>query len=135
MNIGISFYRLNEVFLPTLIFLLVSMSCGDSAAENGTYQVMTTYSTTTSADPCTYEICRMSADVCKLRIDFTVRISHCDVEKFDQSIFYFISNSLSMFNVFNSWTQGSGQIDTGQLGSLNLSVPSTFGSLGTYFFI
>lgn len=48
-----------------------SMSCGDSAAENGTYQVMTTYSTTTTADPCTYEICRMSADVCKLRIDFT----------------------------------------------------------------
>jgi len=48
-----------------------AMSCGDSASENCTYQAMTSYSTTTDSDPCTYEICRLSADVCKLRIDFT----------------------------------------------------------------
>ena len=55
------------------------MSCGDSASENCTYQAMTSYSTTTDSDPCTYEICRLSADVCKLRIDFSVRISDCDI--------------------------------------------------------
>merc|ERR1711953_118242 len=47
-----------------------SLACGGSASENNTYAIMSSYSTTSDADPCTYTICKNSASICKLRIDF-----------------------------------------------------------------
>jgi len=49
-----------------------SLSCGGSASENNTYAIVTTYSTSTDADPCIYSFCKTSSDICKLRIDFEI---------------------------------------------------------------
>ena len=35
---------------------------------------MTSYSTTSDADPCTYTFCKTSSDICKLRIDFDTMV-------------------------------------------------------------
>merc|ERR1719187_19741 len=48
-----------------------SMGCGTTASENCTYHIITTYSTLTDPTPCTYTVCPIDADICKLRIDFT----------------------------------------------------------------
>lgn len=48
-----------------------SLACGSSSTENRTYHSVTSFSSTTDSSPCVYEICPSSADVCKLRIDFS----------------------------------------------------------------
>ena len=49
----------------------VSLTCGQTSAENCTYITMSSV-TSTSPDPCTYTICRCSSDVCRIRFDFMV---------------------------------------------------------------
>ena len=52
--------------------LTVALACGGSASENQTYLVQSSVTTLTS--PCTYTICPCSANICRIRFDFTVRI-------------------------------------------------------------
>merc|ERR1712117_401028 len=47
-----------------------SISCGSSSSANNTYAIISSYSTSTDPDPCTYKFCKTNSDVCKLRIDF-----------------------------------------------------------------
>ena len=47
-----------------------SISCGSSSSANNSYAIISSYSTTSDKDPCTYTFCRLSSDICKLRIDF-----------------------------------------------------------------
>ena len=47
-----------------------TLSCGGTSSSNNSYAIISSYSTTSDADPCTYTFCRMNSDVCKLRIDF-----------------------------------------------------------------
>jgi len=51
-----------------------SLSCGATSSENNTYAIMSSYSTTTDPNPCTYTFCRSSADICKLRIDMDTMV-------------------------------------------------------------
>ena len=44
-----------------------TLSCGATTSENNTYATITTFSTTTDSDPCTYTYCKSSTDICKLR--------------------------------------------------------------------
>ena len=44
-----------------------SLSCGATTTANTSYATITSYSTTTDADPCIYKFCKTSQDVCKLR--------------------------------------------------------------------
>ena len=44
-----------------------SLSCGATTTANTSYATITSYSTTTDADPCIYKFCKTSVDVCKLR--------------------------------------------------------------------
>ena len=53
-------------------YLTVALACGGSASENQTYLVQSSVTTLTS--PCTYTICPCSANICRIRFDFTVRI-------------------------------------------------------------
>jgi len=48
----------------------ITLACGGSSSENMTYAIIGTYSTSNDEDPCVYKICKRSADICKLRIDF-----------------------------------------------------------------
>ena len=53
----------------------VELSCGSASSENCTYLVETT--TTAIANPCEYSLCRSSPNICRIRLDFTVRtVSH-----------------------------------------------------------
>ena len=47
-----------------------SIACGGSSSANNSYAIISSYSTSSDADPCTYTFCKTSTDVCKLRIDF-----------------------------------------------------------------
>merc|ERR1711990_1316774 len=51
-----------------------SISCGDSSSANNTYALVSTYTTTTDKDPCTYTFCKANSEVCKLRIDFDTMV-------------------------------------------------------------
>merc|ERR1712117_468806 len=51
-----------------------SISCGSSSSANNTYAIISSYSTSTDSDPCTYKFCKTNSDVCKLRIDFDVMV-------------------------------------------------------------
>ena len=48
-----------------------SLSCGATTTANTSYATITSYSTTTDADPCIYKFCKTNVDVCKLRQAFT----------------------------------------------------------------
>merc|ERR1711997_841975 len=51
-----------------------SISCGGSSSANNSYAIISSYSTSTDSDPCTYTFCPTSTDVCKLRIDFDTMV-------------------------------------------------------------
>ena len=44
-----------------------SLSCGGRTNANTSYATVSSFSTTSDRDPCTYTYCRCSEDVCKLR--------------------------------------------------------------------
>ena len=50
------------------------ISCGGSSSQNNTYVTMTSYSTSSDKDPCTYTFCKSNSDICKLRIDFETMV-------------------------------------------------------------
>eukprot|EP00094_Tigriopus_californicus_P012709 TCALIF_12286-PA protein Name:"Protein of unknown function" AED:0.00 eAED:0.00 QI:19/1/0.75/1/0.28/0.37/8/0/164 len=47
-----------------------SLACGGTTSENCTYLVQASTSTPT-ADPCTFTICKCSSNICRIRLDFT----------------------------------------------------------------
>merc|ERR1712227_486798 len=51
-----------------------SISCGGSSSANNSYAIISSYSTSNDADPCTYTFCKANSDVCKLRIDFDTMV-------------------------------------------------------------
>merc|ERR1719347_928959 len=51
-----------------------SISCGSSSSANNSYAILSSYSTTSDKDPCTYTFCKTTSDVCKLRIDFDTMV-------------------------------------------------------------
>merc|ERR1712117_1005303 len=51
-----------------------SIPCGSSSSANNTYAIISSYSTSTDSDPCTYKFCKTNSDVCKLRIDFDTMV-------------------------------------------------------------
>ena len=51
-----------------------SISCGSSSSANNSYAVISSYSTSSDSDPCTYTFCKTNSDVCKLRIDFDTMV-------------------------------------------------------------
>merc|ERR1712038_2182783 len=53
-----------------------SIACGSSSSANNSYAVISSYSTSTDSDPCTYTFCKTNSDVCKLRIDFDTMVLH-----------------------------------------------------------
>ena len=46
-----------------------SLSCGGRTSANTSYATISTFSTSSDTDPCTYTYCKTSDDVCKLRKD------------------------------------------------------------------
>ena len=44
-----------------------SIACGGSTSANNSYAIISSYSTSTDKDPCTYTFCKTDSDVCKLR--------------------------------------------------------------------
>jgi len=51
-----------------------SISCGGSSSANNSYAIISSYSTSSDDDPCTYTFCKTNSDVCKLRIDFDTMV-------------------------------------------------------------
>jgi len=51
-----------------------SLACGGSTSANNSYAIISTYSTSSDDDPCTYTFCKTNSDVCKLRIDFDTMV-------------------------------------------------------------
>ena len=51
-----------------------SIACGGSSSANNSYAIMSSYSVSSDADPCSYTFCKASSDVCKLRIDFDTMV-------------------------------------------------------------
>merc|ERR1711971_1090060 len=56
---------------------IFALSCGGSASENQTYLVQS--SVTTLTNPCSYTICPCSANICRIRFDFTTLVLASDV--------------------------------------------------------
>ena len=44
-----------------------SIACGASTSANNSYAIMSSYTVSSDADPCTYTFCKTDSDVCKLR--------------------------------------------------------------------
>ena len=53
---------------------MFSLACGGVTSANNSYAVMSSYSVSADADPCTYTFCKTTSDVCKLRIDFDTMV-------------------------------------------------------------
>ena len=51
-----------------------TISCGGSSSANNSYAIISSYSTSSDSDPCTYTFCKTNSDVCKLRIDFDTMV-------------------------------------------------------------
>jgi len=51
-----------------------SLSCGGSSSAKNSYAIISSYSTSSDDDPCTYTFCKTNSDVCKLRIDFDTMV-------------------------------------------------------------
>merc|ERR1719500_1436518 len=51
-----------------------SIACGATMNQNNSYAIISSYSTSTDSDPCTYTFCPTNTDVCKLRIDFDTMV-------------------------------------------------------------
>ena len=51
-----------------------SISCGSTSSANNTYAIVSSFSTSSDSDPCTYTFCKSNSDVCKLRIDFDTMV-------------------------------------------------------------
>jgi len=51
-----------------------SLSCGGSSSANNSYAIISSYSVSSDADPCSYTFCKTNTDVCKLRIDFDTMV-------------------------------------------------------------
>jgi len=51
-----------------------SVSCGSTMSQNNSYAIISSYSTSSDADPCIYTICKSSSDICKIRIDFDTMV-------------------------------------------------------------
>merc|ERR1719282_18018 len=49
-------------------------SFGVCCVFTNSYAIISSYSTSTDADPCTYTFCKTNTDVCKLRIDFDTMV-------------------------------------------------------------
>ncbi|XP_023347917.1 uncharacterized protein LOC111716666 [Eurytemora carolleeae] len=46
------------------------MSCGSTISQNNTYHVISNFNTVTDPSPCTYTVCPMNNNICKIRLDF-----------------------------------------------------------------
>ena len=44
-----------------------TLSCGGRTSANGSYAMISSFSSSSNTDPCTYTYCKTSSDVCKLR--------------------------------------------------------------------
>ena len=53
---------------------MFTMSCGGTSSSNNTYAIVSSYSTSSDKDPCTYKFCKTNSDICKLRIDFDTMV-------------------------------------------------------------
>jgi len=53
-------------------FISVSLACGSTSSENCTYLMQSATDTLTD-NHCTYTICRCNSNICRIRLDFTVR--------------------------------------------------------------
>ena len=53
---------------------MFSISCGATTSANNSYAIVSSYSTSSDSDPCTYTFCKANSDVCKLRIDFDTMV-------------------------------------------------------------
>jgi len=53
---------------------IFSLSCGGTTSENNTYAIISSYSISSDKDPCSYSVCKLNSDVCKLRIDFDTMV-------------------------------------------------------------
>jgi hypothetical protein len=53
---------------------IFSLSCGGTTSENNTYAIISSYSISSDEDPCSYTVCKLNSDVCKLRIDFDTMV-------------------------------------------------------------
>lgn len=51
----------------------VTLSCGESSPQNCTYLEQASTSTLASQD-CTYRVCPINSDICRIRYDFTVSL-------------------------------------------------------------
>lgn len=53
-----------------------SIGCGGQSSANNSYAIMSTYTTSSDPDPCTYTICKLSSDTCKIRSFSTILTVH-----------------------------------------------------------
>lgn len=61
----------------------VTLGCGGTSAENNSYIVQSSTTTSPANDPstsCTYQICPCSKDVCRIRYDFTQNVLATQVQ-------------------------------------------------------
>ncbi|XP_023348755.1 uncharacterized protein LOC111717490, partial [Eurytemora carolleeae] len=52
------------------ICCIFSMSCGSTISQNNTYHVISNFNTVTDPSPCTYTVCPLNNNICKIRLDF-----------------------------------------------------------------
>ena len=62
------------IVLDSSDFVPVALSCGSTSSENCTYLTQT--ASQSVANPCTYTICPVSSDICRIKLDFTVSPVH-----------------------------------------------------------
>merc|ERR1711913_66014 len=94
-----------------------SIACGGSSSANNSYAVMSSYSTSTDSDPCTYTFCPTSSDVCKLRIDFDTMVLTAPSE---------VTTPIASANVLtDSSTVGDCTVDTLTITNPGGAVPPT----------
>ena len=107
-KIIVYFYEEKEFVFFFLI--VVTLGCGDSAAENNTY-IEQSSTTSLSTNPCKYNICPCQSNICRIRYDFstfeiasapTQTIANPATNGVDSKLFFSFLNHLYVSNCMPS---------------------------------
>jgi hypothetical protein len=86
-------------FTDAQIIFLVSLLCGQTSSENCTFLTLSAASTTTVPTNCVYTLCENNPNICRIRLDFLVRLClHCKIiDALKISIIFGLGYQISKF--------------------------------------
>ena len=88
--------------------MIVILACGKSSSENNTYLSLGSTTSTPTPSTCVYNLCEINSNICRIRLDFTVR--HLRFVRPLRHVFFFVvglwsqsADKLTIHSIPCSW--------------------------------